>query len=384
MAADFKGVLTNLSNALPTGLDGGRIAQWKMREGTSYESLRADLVAVMNGVNQAELNGYGDLIYVSDTDYWEYPTGGSVYSMQKLTDSDRPQPRKGKKTGHMIDLWKRGDAIGGTEDFFMDARQSDITSTLSQIMLAGRNSWEIDVLTRLTNNSSNQLPGNGSGYDVGMCDASANVTYAPLSFNGKNFTTTHTHYIGYDSGSSKTFADVFDGLALTITEHGHQPALKAIVSESDVTTIRALTNYIKPVDVQWDRGGLTSGNIYREDGQTAGQPEVGPRYVGGYDSNYGRVLVYASNRLPTGYVTMWKPYGVNDPRNPIAVRIHPKIGFGFYIAEIPSNIATWPVKTIEVYNRYGVGSNGNGAYPRTAAATGYLVSGGVFVNPTIT
>ena len=88
---------------------------------------------------------------------------------------------------------------------------------------------EIDVLTRCLTNTENLLGTNG--YDVGWCDASTTVQYAPLQWNGKVFTTSHNHYIGYDS-ASKTFADVLDGLALTITEHGHQPPLMALISQS--------------------------------------------------------------------------------------------------------------------------------------------------------
>ncbi len=380
MAADLKGVLTTLSNALPLGIDGQRYAQWMLRDGVSYDVVRADVVAAMNAVNLEELSAFGDLIYVTPDVQFEYPTGGSIYKMPRLSDLDRPTPRKGKTTGHSVDLWKVGDAIGGTEDYFMDARRAVINSSISELLLAGRNTWEIDVLTRFFTNTENQL---GSyGYDVGFCDGSTTVQYAPLQFNGKVFTTAHNHYVGYDS-ATKTLADVFDGLALLVTEHGHQPPLIAYVSESDTATIRALTNYIKPVDVEWDRGGLTSGNIYREPGQTLAPPAVGGRYMGGYDSNYARILLYASNRIPSGYVGVFKSYGTNDPRNPIAVRIHPNIGFGYYIAEIPSYVTTWPVKVIEVYNRYGVSANGMGAFPRTAGAAGYLSSAATWVNPTI-
>lgn len=384
MAADIKGVLTTLSNVLPLGLDGNRLAQWRMKDGSSYDMVRADVVATMNAVNLEQLSTWGDLVYVTPEDHFEYPTGGSIYKMPRLSDLDRPTPRKGKTTGHMIDLWKVGDAIGGSEDFFMDARRALIDTSIAQLMAAGRNTWEIDLLTRFFSPAENLLGTNG--YDLGFCDGSTTVQYAPLQWNGKVFTTSHNHYLGYDSGSSKTLADVLDGLALTITEHGHQPPLTALVSEADVVTIRALTNYIKPVDATtgWDRGGATTGSIYRQQGETPAVPPMGGRFVGWYDSAYGRIVLFATNRLTTGYVGMYKSYGTNDARNPLAIRIHPSIGFGYYIAEVPSNITTWPVKIIEVFNRYGVSVNGMGAYaPRTSGAAGLLVSGGTYVAPTI-
>lgn len=382
MVADLKGVLTTLSNVLPLGEDGTRIAQWMLRGGVSYDVVRADVVASMNGVNLEMLSNDGPMVYVSPEDHFEYSTGGSIYKMPRLSDLDRPTPRRGKTSGHMVDLWKVGDAIGGSEDFFMDARPALITTSIAQLISAGRNTWEIDLFTRFFTNTENQL--GTYGYDVGFCDASTTVQYAPLQWNGKVFSTSHNHYIGYDSGS-KTFADVFDGLALTITEHGHQPPLMALISEADVVTIRALANFIRPLDAStgWDRGGLTSGGTLRQDGETPAPPPMGGRFVGWYDSSYGRLVLFATNRIATGYVGMFKSYGTNDPRNPLVVRIHPQIGFGYYIAEIPSNVTTWPVKVIEVYNRYGISVNGEGQSARTAGAVGLLVSGGVFVNPTI-
>lgn len=382
MAADLKGVMTTLSNVLPLGEDGTRIAQWMLRGGVTYDTVRADVVAAMNGVNLEMLSADAPMLYVSTEDHFEYSTGGSIYKMPRLSSSDRPTPRKGKTSGHMVDLWKVGDAIGGDDDFFMDARPALITTSVAQIISAGRNTWEIDLFTRFFTNTENQL--GTYGYDVGFCDASTTVQYAPLQWNGKVFTTSHQHYIGYDSGS-KTFADVLDGLALTITEHGHQPPLMALISESDVVTFRALTNYIRPLDptTGWDRGGLTSGATLRQDGETPAPPPMGGRFVGWYDSNYGRIVLFATNRIATGYVGMFKSYGSNDPRNPLVVRIHPQIGFGYYIAEVPNYQSTWPVKIIEVFNRYGVSVNGAGQSSRTAGAVGLLVSGGSFTNPVI-
>src|ERR1700690_54447 len=187
MAADLKGVLTTLSNALPLGLDGTRIAQWELRGGISYDMVRADLVAAMNGVNLEELTAWGGLITVTPLQQFEYATGGSIYKMPRLSELDRPQPRKDKTSGHMIDLWRVGDAVGGSEVFFRDARASVINSTIAQVLIAGRNTFDIDVLTRFFSNAETLLGTNG--YDLGFCDGSTTVQYAPLEWNGKVFTT---------------------------------------------------------------------------------------------------------------------------------------------------------------------------------------------------
>ena len=378
--ADIKGVLTTLNHALPSGVDGTRLAQWRLREGRTYADVRSEVANAFDGVNEELLTAWSDLITITTTDYMEYPNGGSIDDMPKLTDLSRPRPRKGTTIGHMIDLWRIGDSLGGTELYFRDTREMVVLAAIRNIIQSGRNVFEKDLLTRFFSTTENAL--GSSGYDVPFANANpGSITYTPPQWNGKTFLSSHTHYIGYDSGGGKTFDDVFSGLALTINEHGFNGPYTAYVSEADTVTIRNLTNYVKPVNnIQLvDRGGLTSGAIYYENGMLQAMPAVGGRYIGAYDTGYGPVYLRATNRLPTGYVGMFKSYGQNDPRNPIAVRVHPDVLFGFRIKEIPSFDTTWPVKEINIEAEYGISCGMN----RTIGAAGYLVSGGVYVNPTI-
>ncbi len=381
--ADIKGVLTQLSNVLPQGLDGTRIAQWMLKDGYSYDTVRADVVAAMNSVNLELLSGWGDLVYVTMDDHFEYPQGGTLVDFQAQGDLSRPDPYKGTTAGHMIDLWRKGRGFGGTDTYFRDARKNVIDSSVAGIVRSGRNTFEKDILTRFFNNSENAL--GSSGYDVGWCDASSTVTFAPMAWGGKTFTTAHQHYTGLDTAGSTTKGDMLDALALNLNEHGHEPPYMALIPEVDVATYRNLAHYIQPINVAWreDRGGETTGNRYFMDGTIGAVQPVGGRFIGMYDSGYGAIYLKASNRIPTNYAGMYKSYGQNDPRNPIAIRVHPAVGFGFYIAEIPNYVSTWPVKTIEIWNEYGVSSNGNGGFARTNGAASEHISGGVYVNPVI-
>jgi hypothetical protein len=138
---------------------------------------------------------------------------------------------------------------------------------------------------------------------------------------------------------------------------------------------------VKPVNnIQIiDRGGSTSGSQYFENGLILAAPAVGGRYIGAYDTGFGPVGIKATNRIPQGYVFMYKSYGVMDPRNPLGVRIHPDFGFGFRLMEIPSWETTWPVKEIDIEVEYGISCGVN----RTIGAAGYLVAGGTWVDPVI-
>lgn len=375
--ADFKGILTTQSHVLPTGWDANTLAKWKMRNGRTYDQLRSDVIAGLQAVNNEFLGRWGDLLYITTEQSVEYQDGGGTGEMIDVTELDRVEPQRGETKGHMIDIREIGDGIGGSEKFFRDAREAVITASLAGLVKRGLNTLEKRLLTRATTNTVNTI--GTAGYDVPFANASGTVTWTPPAYGGKTFLTTHDHFTGYDSGSSKTLADVLDGLAATLHEHGHTAPFIAYVSEADVVTYRTLTNYVKPVSFAMDRGGASSGPQFFTQGTMAGMPQAGGRAVGLYDTAYGVVELRATNRLSTGYAFMYRSYGVNTPDNPIWIRVHPDVGFGFYIKEIPSYSTNYPVKTIEVRAEQGFGIGRD----RTNGANGLLVSGGAWANPTI-
>jgi hypothetical protein len=380
---DIRGVLVR-NPGLPAGLDGKRLAIWRLKNGRTYEEVRSELAQGFQDYNEEILSIWGDMLTVTDNDFFRYPNGGIVRQMKQLSGGARPETVKGNTSGHMIPLVPWGQSIGSDWRYFRDTFEEEILADITAMVTAGRDLIDQSILNRAFSNTDNLL--GDSGYDVGFCNGSPNantggVAFAPLKWNGKTFDYTHTHYIGYDSSSGKTFDDVISGLALTINEHGHNGPYTIYASEADVSTLRGLTNYIKPVSNIniIDRGGATTGNIYFEDGMILAQPPSGARYIGGYDTGYGPAYIRATNRIPTGYMFMYKSYGSLSPKNPIALRIHPDFGFGFRIMEIPSAETTWPVKEVDVEAEYGVSCGKN----RTIGACGLLTPGGTYVAPTI-
>lgn len=387
LSESIRGILTTRNYQLPVGLDGTRLAQWQLRDGSTYAETRALIAAAFDGYNEEALTVWDDLITVTPEDHFEYPNGGTVIEMVKRVSGEtRPPLVSGFTTGHMIDLaiWWQG--IGGDEYFFRDARRPTILASVSGLAQSGRNLFDKALLVRAMTTTENLLGTNG--YDVPFCNGSpGTLKFAPQQWNGQVFQDTHNHYLAFDSGS-KTYDDVFTSLAQTVNEHGHNGPYTAFVSEGDVPTIRALTNYIKPVNNIniIDRGGLTTGAQYFENGLILSTPPTGTRYIGAYDTGYGTVALRATYRIPSiinntnGYVFLYKSYGSTDARNPLAVRYHPDMGFGFRIKEIPSYDTTWPVKEIEVETEYGISCGIN----RTVGACAEIGSGvSTYQNPTI-
>lgn len=380
---DIKGVLTTLNHRLPAGVDATRLAQWRLRDGASYPELRGRMATLFTQLNAEILSAWGDLLYVTTMDHFEYQNGGTLDDFKDTTELDRAESSKADTVGHSIDLREKSDGLGGSWKFFRDARDAVIEANLQQKLQKGRQTIEKSILNRMFNNDANAVGAGGTGFDMPFCNASASVTYAPPAYGGNTFATTHDHFLGSNSSASKTVATQLNDLAKLVTEHGHTGNLRAIVSGADIGTYNALgDNWIKPTGGSIgfsDRGGNTTGASFYSNLDYGQRPAVGKYFIGQFLSNSGVITVEATDRLTTGYACVYNSYGINNPNNPIAIRIHPDRGFGFFLREIPSGNEEFPVAQIDVVTEYGVSANAG----RTNGASGLLVAGGVWVDATI-
>lgn len=372
--AEVLGPLNLMNKALPLGVDGARLAQWAMRDGVTYGELVNQMALALGDANQQLVNRWGWLFFLTEETAMEYEQGGSVTPMTEITDMDKPRAIHGTTIGHMIDLRAYGEAIGGTRRFFRDIRSAKLRASISTIVRRGIWRFEQRLLTRLFTNTENAI--GASGYDVPFVRGGGTVAYAPPAWDGEAFTTSHTHYIGYDSGDSKTLTDVLNGLAATLQEHGHEPPFKAIVSRANISTYAGLTKFVELVNIPGlmiDRGGESTGNqMFRQAAWEGG-------HFGDFQSDYGHVELHASQRVASNYVGMAKSYGQLDARNPLAVRVHPDQGFGFFVVPETTLDDDTPIKQMDVEFEFGVSVGAD----RTNGAAGLLVSGGTWANASI-
>jgi hypothetical protein len=372
--AEVLGVQTLQNLALPTGWDATKIAQWALRDGITYGELVNTLALALADFNQDMVNDWGWLFGLTEEIGMEYEQGGSVTEMPEITDLDTPPTVHGTTIGHMIDLKAYGRGIGGTKRYFRDARSAKVNAAISTLVRQARWRFEKKLLTRWFTNTENSI--GSAGYDVPFVRGTGgNVDYAPPAFDGEAFTTSHDHYLGVDS-DTYGYDGVLDQLAETLQEHGHNPPFTAMVSRTDVASYLALTNFVEVVDpvVQMvDRAGATSGNQFFAVGQRA----FG--LLGYYQGEYGLVEVRFSARIPTTYAGMCKSYGALAAQNPLAVRVHPEVGFGAYVVPETTPDDDYPVKQLSVEMEFGVSVGQD----RTNGAAAFLDSDGSWSNPTI-
>jgi hypothetical protein len=253
-----------------------------------------------------------------------------------------------------------------------------VESTLRQIVNTAIWRFDYQMFSRLMTNTENAI--GSAGYDVPFVRGTGgNVDFTPYAYAGTTFDTSHDHYVGFNVSTPKTMADVLEGLAATLEEHGHSAPYRASVSRADVALFAALTNYVQvvsPVIQTIDRAGVTSGTQFFANGS----PQVVDGLFGYFQSTRGLIELYAYNRIPTAYVSLVKSYGQLDPRNPLVVRVHPAEGFGLFLSAVRSGDEKFPLKKINVEFEFGVSTGAD----RTNGAVGHLVAGGTFVSPTIT
>lgn len=373
--ATILGPLTLQNKALPVGVDGTRVAQWAMRDGISYGEFVNRVALALGAANQALMDKWGWLINVTDEIMMEYPNGGTVSPMTELTDIDKHPLVHGTTIGHMLPLKFYGEAVGGTWRYFRDVRSVQIAAAITEIVNRGIWRFEQKLLTRATSNTEDAI--GAAGYSVPFVRGTGgNVDFAPPAYDGASFATTHDHFNGYNLSTPLTMADVLDGQANELAEHGHVAPFTALVSRADVALFSALTNFVTIVDPivsTIDRGSSTTGSNFF----TRGNRDLAR--IGWYQSPVGLIELIATNRFPTGHVFVSKSYGTNNPRNALAVRVHPDQGFGFFVVTKTSENLDWPVEQVDVGFEFGAGVG----MDRTNGSEGFLVAGGTWAAPTI-
>ncbi len=374
--AEILGPRTILDRALPTGTDGARLAQWTNRAGLNFGEFVGRLSNALGEFNQSLMTEWGWLLFITEELMMEYPNGGAITETPQRTDVDKIDPRHDSTISHMIDLLIYGEPLGGTRHFFRDAREAQLRADIRGIINRLRWNFERKVLTRWFTNTETLI--GAAGYNVPFVRGTGgNVDFAPPAFGGETFATTHDHYLAVDA-DSYGYDDMLNQLAETIQEHGHNGPYVGLVSRADVASYYALPDFVRPVGEQVvyiDRGSTTADTgaaLFSRQ-----QREFG--VIGGYESQYGFIELRATNRVPTGYAGLVQSYGNNNEMNPLAVRVHPDVGFGARIVAQSQPDDLDPIKLVDVEFEYGVGVG----LDRTNGAAAYLHADGTWVNPTI-
>ena len=199
---------------------------------------------------------------------------------------------------------------------------------------------------------------------MGLADGNqSTVIWTPPPYGGAAFASSHTHF---NERASVTTALITVDVK-HLWEHGHTLPYVMLVSEADRATYTALDSFVAP----------DSSNIRL--GATQDVATVSEDYFGALKTDYGSVLLRAVQRIPTAYYAIIKPYGMNNPRNPLRWWYNSKFGPGVYPL-LGKQFVEFPIEGLMLYAEYGFGGNTE----RTAATVTEIGSGGTYTAATIT
>jgi len=198
----------------------------------------------------------------------------------------------------------------------------------------------------------------------------------PPDWNGRTFDGSHTHYIV--SGSA-TFdgGDVRDAYK-RVAEHGHgDPTMGGrVVVFLNPNEAEAVRGFKKgsPVTDPYDWIPSVGTDAYLASEQIIGDPapsSLGRIRIAG---SYGPVWVSESSLVPAGYVVALATYGVNDPRNVVALREHRRPEYRGLL-QIPGRNPDYPLQDSFFSRTWGTGirQRGGAAVVQIKASGSYQV-----------
>jgi hypothetical protein len=335
--------------ALPSAWDGNELSRLRLRDGTTYGSLVADIDAALSVVNGSLNSGYlGRLLSLTTEPNIEYRSGGTN-GFEDETEQTQPDSQHAETTGHMLPLLKKDRGMKWTESYLEEARRASIDAGISAMVEDAVNIYEKSIWTRFfkMEEETGKSKGLGAtGYSVPFADGgNGTIAYIPTPRPDRlinPFTTAHNHFLRLD-GITQANLEIAVG---HLWEHGMDAPYDLIVSLADLGAWQNTTNVtgFKPkADSIVQYGGL--------DDLALVESEI---YQGAVLTKYGSCRLYANARIPSGYWGVTKSFGQNDMRNPLKVRYDDFYG-SFGVKLVTSNVSLYPFTGAIAKFRFGVG-----------------------------
>lgn len=377
MAGVLLGPRALMDIAMPTGTDASEILRFQLRDGMTAQEAIGTAVATIGTVNEKLNAKYGGLFYMTSNFWTRMRQGEGTRTMTPVdVEFANPDGVRTNKVGSMLPIRDYTDAVQWSRRYLERSNRDDVRDDLALIAERWESRIDYDILTRLFSISETVI--GSTGYDVPFAiGTGTNVNFIPPTWGGYQFDTTHTHYKYANSSVDATsLAAMLNTLSNEVRHHGHTGRLVAFVSDADITYFTtAMTGFVPLIPFSTVGTGTTGIPQYTP-GEVTGTPG---ELAGYFNSVRGVIEIRFHPRIPTGYMAVFKTYGLNSPKNPLAVRYEEGRGFGMTVEPQLDRSINPKMDTMLFSATHGVGVN-----DRTAAALGYIASGAsAYVSPTI-
>lgn len=349
---------------IPTNWDLAYMRQWQTADGVSWDQVITRVGAALTLFNQSLTTGvWAPYIRTTTELEVEYPTGGDATELPPMPEHGRPDLLAGETTGHMIPMKDYGGSLGWTSLALRRASAQKIDDSVRTLLDRSRNTWQKRILERLFKSVADTVGSTGKSApfaDGGTADAD----YAPRPWDGNTFDATHNHFLRYtDDAAGRTAA--LAAMVNTLREHGHVGPYILTIPEVDTALWTAQAEFVKP-----DRAAVLTAGVEKR--AIVPNPDV---MVGLFETDRGWGYVMPSARVPANYVGLERPYGYNNPNNPLAVRFERGYPLGI---SIEGQVIQFPLQEAAAMFTFGVSVN-----DRTNGAASYFAAAGAYVDPVI-
>lgn len=317
---------------LPSGIDGNYALNFALGQAQDITAQSAINLAAstLGAVNEELAAKWRRFVYLTKDTHAYYSMGVSGNSKTpRKVEGKSAEPIRSDTSGHMLPFYRHEDATGWTQEYLEDAHLAQLESDISLIGARWINRVDGDIFNRMFTNTEE---GVGLGISVPWAIGSGvSVPFIPEMNGGYSFDSTHTHFVTQSGTWNAANAKLLlEQMVEQLTHHGLRSRFTAFVSEADLAIYAAVAGFVQfiPSDVQVVAGN-SGAPIYIASRDLEGAPgEV----FGFYVSKKGVVVeMRYSERIPTTYAWMGKSFGDYNVQNPIALRTHPKHGFGLRV-----------------------------------------------------
>jgi hypothetical protein len=372
----YLGVRAAVDLVVPTGIDAGEIYKFTvLRKKMTAADLMRRMAAAVGGANEELIRTYGSVLnFTEGLSTTERQGEGSRTMTPTKAEFTEADAVRSENVGHMLRREKYEDALGWSQDWLEEAAtEDDVQNDLQLIIDRWINRVDYNFWTRVLTDDENAV--GTAGYDTGWAiGTGTNVDYIPPQYLSNVFDSTHTHYLSEDD-----WDDLLEAMVATLREHGIGGRLLCIISESDLATVTALSNFakIKPSEIMYTPGGNASQPI----AYTTGRPFEGVpgEMIGLYNSTRGLVEVRYHPRVPQYYAWMTKPYGMGSPQNGPVIRQFPGKPWGLTPAVELTKHVNPRLEKVSFEADFGVG-----VWNRLNGVAGFKDSGETWVDASIT
>ena len=346
--------------ALPSGVDASYIMRIQMEDGINAAEVITLAANVIGTANEKVLQMWGGIFFETQSLWARYRASVGSRSMTPLAaEFSQPDGVRGDDAGHMLPREDFKDGTGWSAEWLGRANRELVNIDLDEISERWYNRCDYQIIRRMLSKAENTV--GQTGYSPGWAiGTGTNTDFVPPQYMSRSFDSTHTHYKKTDAAiSASNFGAMLDTMALELSEHGHTGPKICFFSEANLSIVNGMANdkkYAKFYPASFVlNGSNTNGpvNVFPTQPLQGVQGEI----VAYYASDYGMIELRYHPRIPAGYLWMGKSYGVNNRKNPIAIRTEKNKGFGLMVDPQMSRSMVPQLEYVLFKATHGVGVN---------------------------